>query len=439
MSSSMSTALIPYTPPKTAMEFIRSEVERGLKNGTIRPEQLALRPSLFELFDLNFGFITSGFSAQHMQERSWSNRRIDYHASSLASVHFPSFVRNSVTVDRVISSNSITEEELSSLIDQSQCKTATEFTKWLAKYKPHIEISYSTIFCAFWKLSQLKPPESVKAPETVIRLRPTKPVPPTEVIVAAGPGGYAWNRKLIEKMGASLQQDKTITSFTVLGDGEQNLPIDSVIDAIKTAKAKKLAISLFVQTHGEVVGQKHQLNFGSKSISSRVLFREIRRELGDEYPLFIFMTACYGGAAGEVAAKELPKGAIFVALSRGNSVVGGLDVEKFVNQMSSNPSWYNSEKMLYSYLAILQNRYVPSITYAPNRPLDLQQVLQSQLGKSLSELQTTEVCHSLSDWISVSEVSRLIEKIKRSSSTDDFSAVEWGKALAVSLSMSKVH
>jgi hypothetical protein len=36
MTSSLSTALIPYTPPKTAMEFIRSVVEQGLKNGTIK-------------------------------------------------------------------------------------------------------------------------------------------------------------------------------------------------------------------------------------------------------------------------------------------------------------------------------------------------------------------------------------------------------------------
>lgn len=35
MSSTMCMALIPYTPPQTSMEFIRYEVERGLKNGTI--------------------------------------------------------------------------------------------------------------------------------------------------------------------------------------------------------------------------------------------------------------------------------------------------------------------------------------------------------------------------------------------------------------------
>lgn len=45
--SSMSTALIPYTPPKTPMEFIKSEVERGLSNGSLSIEQTIPRPIPF--------------------------------------------------------------------------------------------------------------------------------------------------------------------------------------------------------------------------------------------------------------------------------------------------------------------------------------------------------------------------------------------------------
>ncbi len=257
------------------------------------------------------------------------------------------------------------------------------------------------------------------------------------MIVAAGPGGHAWNRKLIEKMRSSLQKDKTITSFTVLGDGEQNLPIDSVMSAIKTAKAKNLAISLYIQTHGKVEGKEHQLSFSDELISSRKLFQKIKKVLGDEYPLSIFMTACCGGAASKTAADELPRGSIFVALTRKDSVVGRRDVEAFLNQMASNPSWYNSEKMLYSYLTTLKNRYIPLITYTPSSPLDLEKVLLSQLGKSLSSLQKTEVCERLPDSMPTAETLQFIEKIKKSKSLHAFPAVEWGKALAVSLSMSK--
>lgn len=42
--SSMGTALIPHTPPKIPMEFIKSEVERGLSNGSISIEQTIPRP-----------------------------------------------------------------------------------------------------------------------------------------------------------------------------------------------------------------------------------------------------------------------------------------------------------------------------------------------------------------------------------------------------------
>lgn len=44
MAISMSSALIPYTP-QTSMEFIRSEVERCLKNRAIVVEQLLPPPS----------------------------------------------------------------------------------------------------------------------------------------------------------------------------------------------------------------------------------------------------------------------------------------------------------------------------------------------------------------------------------------------------------
>lgn len=46
-TSSTSTALIPYTSPLTPMEFVKSEVERGLSNGSISIEQTIPRPIPF--------------------------------------------------------------------------------------------------------------------------------------------------------------------------------------------------------------------------------------------------------------------------------------------------------------------------------------------------------------------------------------------------------
>jgi hypothetical protein len=80
---SMSTALIPYTLPKTPMEFIKSEVEKGLANGSISVEQLtpclSIPPSLPDLIDLNLSTIAKIFSgSSDIRDNSLlSSRRID--------------------------------------------------------------------------------------------------------------------------------------------------------------------------------------------------------------------------------------------------------------------------------------------------------------------------------------------------------------------------
>ncbi len=71
--SSISLALIPYSPPKAPMEFIRLELERGLKNGTIKPEELSMRlyiPSnIFKLMDSNVNSIWVRISEQSSEDR----------------------------------------------------------------------------------------------------------------------------------------------------------------------------------------------------------------------------------------------------------------------------------------------------------------------------------------------------------------------------------
>lgn len=55
---STSFSIIPYVAPKTPMEFIQSEIERGLKNGTITSDHLAQHPIPSELIVLNLDFLT---------------------------------------------------------------------------------------------------------------------------------------------------------------------------------------------------------------------------------------------------------------------------------------------------------------------------------------------------------------------------------------------
>lgn len=81
--SLVSTALIPYIPAKTPMEFIRAEVERGLANGSISnkqtiPRQISSSPSIdLDLINLNLSFLAKIFGeSSGLGYLSLSSRRI---------------------------------------------------------------------------------------------------------------------------------------------------------------------------------------------------------------------------------------------------------------------------------------------------------------------------------------------------------------------------
>lgn len=72
--SSMSTPLMLYTPPKTPMEFIKSEVERGLSNGSISIEQTITRPSPFwksRTSEINHSISRAFQSIAHNTKSGW--------------------------------------------------------------------------------------------------------------------------------------------------------------------------------------------------------------------------------------------------------------------------------------------------------------------------------------------------------------------------------
>lgn len=309
-------------------------------------------------------------------------------------------------------------------------------------------IDFENLSSSQQEIKEVKKAEIVSETEQTEKIKITRlshlnPTTSTEVILAASPGRMAWDHTTIDTMISSLNESKI--NATIIGNGEQNISLESIIDAIEIAKQKKNAINLIIQSHGEIKNNEHQIYLNNKHISSRELFQQIKKELGPEYPLSIFTTACHGGTAGHIAAKELPKGAIFIALSRADTGVSGFDVERFINQGIPALSWHNSENLLYSYLVTLNNRYIPSITFTPNNPLDLEIILNQQIGKYLSTKQKQAVCQRLSSFLPESEVIVIIEKIEKyarvpqgESPTDRFSAKELGKALAVGLSIHQV-
>lgn len=254
------------------------------------------------------------------------------------------------------------------------------------------------------------------------------------VIVAAGPGGYAFNHRLIDKITKTVQnaQELIVKSTISIGNGENGISLNRIIDAVKVAKQKSCPITLFLQFHGRNKQGEHEILVCDEEWdSSRELFRKLKSTLGDSYPLSIFMTSCHGGAAAVAAMSELPKGAVFVALTRSTEVVSGFDVERFASSVDHLP-WDSSEKLLYHYLTkSLKNRMTPVIAYASKGYLDLGKLFIAQIGQPFTANHQAQAHQQIDDLIGKENVDALIDKIQNARSEYDILAVDYGPALAV--------
>lgn len=90
----LNMAIVPYTPPMTAWEFIKSEVEKGLSSGTIQSEQLNSQPSIppsltFDLFHFNLSSISEILGTLPViHDNSLSGRGIERRSSSHVDIDF---------------------------------------------------------------------------------------------------------------------------------------------------------------------------------------------------------------------------------------------------------------------------------------------------------------------------------------------------------------
>jgi len=254
--------------------------------------------------------------------------------------------------------------------------------------------------------------------------------PKTRVIVAAGPANDEWDSAENDKIRESLQKDPTVTGV-ILGDTKQDLSIDSIINEIRKAKIERLAITVFVNAHGEISGQGHNTFFSAKESTPTIeLFHRIKQELGDQYPFSIFTTACHGNAAAKAAAASLPKGSTFVALSE--KPVPVTNIRDFLNQIKEHPCWSSSEAMLHLYLLNTQLGYYkyPVIAHAPNTPLDLRGILEQQAGRPFTEHQKTAIRAHFSHLLDAPRIEHILQQIE-SGKTD--SAVNYGTFMAFCL------
>lgn len=81
MSVSSNTAIIPYTKPMTPMEFIKSEVEKGLSDRSVKqpiPRQISSPSIDFGLIYLNLSALSQAFERPSIQLKSpLSSRRVE--------------------------------------------------------------------------------------------------------------------------------------------------------------------------------------------------------------------------------------------------------------------------------------------------------------------------------------------------------------------------
>lgn len=254
------------------------------------------------------------------------------------------------------------------------------------------------------------------------------------VIVAAGPGGLAFDHTSIDKLMRTVKKSEgvTVKSSIAVGNGEKGISLDLIIEAVKQAKHKSRPISLFIRCHGRTERGELELRLNQLEwSSSRELFRRLKRTLGDHYPLSVFMTACHGGAAGIAAMDELPKGSVFVALGRRTDYVMGFDLDRFAGSIDLLP-WNSSEKLLYHYLTkSLKNRITPVVACATKGFLDLGHLLVSQVGRSFSDKQQSQAHQKIDELIGKDYVDILMSKIQNARSEYDIYAVDYGPALAV--------
>jgi hypothetical protein len=282
-----------------------------------------------------------------------------------------------------------------------------------------------------------QPPVAIKAPPKRDNARPSVPA---HSIVIAGPGGAAFNRGSISSLKKGLEHQTDPAHLTVVGNGEEAVALADIVPSLRRAKKEGAPITLLIEAHGEVKNGKHHIQLGENNlVPTKTLFNTLKKELGNDYPLAIFMTSCHGGAA-LANANSLPRGTSVAVLAPASETVAGQDVERFTESLSKHKldnngnRWMESHELLLQYLCRgLETRIPPSIANAGDKPLDLDANLSCRLGKpfSLSDRQVART--QLRPYLAPAAVDAVLKTIEGG----QVDAKDYGAALAVMLVLNR--
>ena len=200
-------------------------------------------------------------------------------------------------------------------------------------------------------------PNRPSADFTHLSKKPTSDV----LLLVAGPGGTAWYKSDIKEMSRNLA--KAGISVAVVGDGQRDISVSEVAQAIKKLNAQGKKISgLFHITHGSLLtddnlGLRFSGTEGDKQtlVRTSTYFAELEKANKGK-PLDVLMVSCHGGAAHQVR-DTLHVGSTLITLGRAGDSV---DVTSFTGlaRISADTPFTHPVRNINELLAVYLGRSV---------------------------------------------------------------------------------
>ena len=247
-----------------------------------------------------------------------------------------------------------------------------------------------------------------------------------KVILISGDGGNVFNSKDVLTFASKLQQKDNV-DLLVVGNGEQTVTINDIMQSLDTINQEQ-EVTIIIQSHGKFSDKFYFLLGDSSSISSKELFSMIKSKLGNK-PIDIFTQACHGGGM-LIDKEELAAGSTLVSLTSKDEVNIGINYTNMIEQFEQFSGDVTAYNLLEFYLLkFLKNRHKPFIAVSGQPTIfDLDSFLSN--GKSKNIIFDSEHFVNLGEPPRYLEVS---EKMRNLRSEYDIYAIDYGIAMDICL------
>lgn len=255
-----------------------------------------------------------------------------------------------------------------------------------------------------------------------------------KVIILAGPGSEAFNRTDVDALAKAIEA--TGHPVTIIGDGENAITLDTICQTFADiAACTDDPITVIVMTHGILRPGQHHLDLGEKEnlLPTARLFDHITKAFGQR-PVDVFMMACHGGAALS-AVNNLPAGSTLAVLSPAAERVSSFDTKRLAQHIDTAD--ISAQHLLKIYLCkALKARIAPSLAVSGQGLRNLPREFIARCGKPFSDEDKRMAHNALDDLVEPKKIDTLLEKTSTASHDQNITALEYGAALAITLTAS---